>query len=136
MFSSTSASVFISVSSPAHTLTLVYTYYSSILVTFPYHFDLRPCNLIDICFHVRFPCNYFVPCSLPIYYSTDASILTSQCPPHPTSSIALYSPLCLSPYIIAGLTTVLYMFPMTFKVMFLSYIPLAVYILLFDYSYV
>ena len=118
--SSTSASVFLSFSSPPlhihphhsfpHT-----TYSSFVLMTYPYHFNLRSCTFLDIAPTFVVPLihrSLFCP-------SLHLNILISA-----TSdffSCAFFAAHVSAPYIIAGLTTVLYIFPLTIKLMFLSH---------------
>ena len=73
--------------------------------------------------HLRCPSNSFIPNSVQLGDSTHESILTSSFPPHPTSSqdCAFFTPQVSAPYIIAGLTIILYTFPLTLKLILWSH---------------
>ena len=95
-------------------ITLLPTYSSSLLNTCPYHFNLLSCTFLDISptFVVPLILSFLILSSLvtPLIHLNILISATSN-----FFSCAFFTAQVSAPYIIAGLTTVLYTFPLTLK---------------------
>ena len=95
-------------------ITLLPTYSSSLLNTCPYHFNILACTFLDISptFVVPLILSFLILSSLvtPLIHLNILIAATSN-----FFSCAFFTAQVSAPYIIAGLTTVLYTFPLTLK---------------------
>ena len=102
-------------------ITLLPTYSSSLLNTCPYHFNLLSCTFLDISptFVVPLILSFLILSSLaiPLIHLNILISATSN-----FFSCAFFAVQVSAPYIIAGLTTVLYTFPLTLKLILRSII--------------
>ena len=112
-------------SSPSFTrtsipITILPTYSSSLLNTCPYHFNLLCCTFLDISptFVVPLIISFIILSSLvtPLIHLNILISATSN-----FFSCAFFTTHVSAPYIITGLTTVLYTFPLTLKLILLSH---------------
>ena len=101
-------------------ITLLPTYSSSLLSTCPYHFNLLSCTFLDISptFVVPLILSFLILSSLvtPLIHLNILISATSN-----FFSCAFFTAQVSAPYIIAGLTTVLYTFPLTLKLILRSH---------------
>ena len=97
---------------PSVSITPLPTYSYSLLNTCPHTFNQVSCTFLDI------SPTFVVP--LIFSFLIMSSLVTPLFPPHPTYSLVLSS-LPTSRYIIAGLTNVLYTFPLTLKLILRSH---------------
>ena len=101
-------------------ITLLPTYSSSLLYTCPYHFNLLSCTFLDISptFVVPLILSCLILSSLvtPLIHLNILISATSN-----LFSCAFFTAQVSAPYAIAGLTTVLYTFPFTLKLILRSH---------------
>ena len=101
-------------------ITLFPTYSSSLLKTCPYHFNLLSCTFLDISptFVVPLILSFLILSTLvtPLIHLNILVSATSN-----FFSCAFFTAHVSAPYIIAGLTTVLYTFPLTLKLILRSH---------------